>query len=101
MLHIKQEMQIEREMEGPLCILVSLKETPQTNEVVLEAVRKGQRSHFPLLGFHWLLESLALQAKAQLNKNISYWLLEWLARANQLINATCSRRLYEKPLVLQ
>ncbi len=54
----------------------------------LEAVRKGQRSHFPLLGFHWLLEPLALQAKAHLNENISYWLLEWLARAKQLINAT-------------
>src|SRR5258708_11051517 len=53
----------------------------------LEAVRKGQRSHFPLLGFHWLLEPLALQAKAHLNENISYWLLEWLARAKQLINA--------------
>jgi len=58
-----------------------------TNGAV-EAVRKGQRSHFPLLGFHWLLEPLALQAKAHLNENISSWLLEWLARAKQLINAT-------------
>jgi hypothetical protein len=61
--------------------------SPMRN-AALEAVRKGQRSHFPLLGFHWLLEPLALQAKAHLNENISYWLLEWLARAKQLINAT-------------
>src|SRR5258707_12028513 len=55
---------------------------------LLKVVRRGDRSHFPLLGFHWLLEPLALQAKAHLNENISYWLLEWLARAKQLINAT-------------
>ena len=60
---------------------------PMRNAAV-EAVREGLGSHFPLLGFHWLLEPLALQAKAHLNENISYWLLEWLARAKQLINAT-------------
>src|SRR5260370_40897046 len=80
--------------------LVSLSLYHISAAVVLEAVRKGQRSHFPLLGFHWLLEPLALQAKAHLNKNISYWLLEWLARANQLINATCSKRLFVQPLLL-
>jgi TnpA family transposase len=47
-----------------------------------------------LLGFHWLLEPLALQAKAHLNENISYWLLEWLARAKQLINATWLQRAF-------
>jgi TnpA family transposase len=46
------------------------------------------------LGFHWLLEPLALQAKAHLNENISYWLLEWLARAKQLINATWLQRAF-------
>jgi hypothetical protein len=61
---------------------------------ILEAVRKGQRSHFPLLGFHLLLEPLALQAKAHLNENISYWLLEWLAMAKQLINATWLQRAF-------
>ncbi len=65
---------------------IFLKEHFERNH--LEAVRKGQRSHFPLLGFHRLLELLALQAKAHLNENISSWLLEWLARAKQLINAT-------------
>src|SRR5258708_40182179 len=54
----------------------------------LEAVRKGLGSQFLLWGLHWLLEPLALQAKAHLNENISYWLLEWPARAKQLTNAT-------------
>ena len=54
---------------------------------LLEAVRKGLRSHFPLLSFHWLLEPLALQAKAHLHGNISHWLPKWLVRLKQLIHA--------------
>jgi hypothetical protein len=50
--------------------------SPNCTKSSSEAVCKGQRSHFSLLGFHWLLEPLALQAKAYLNENISRWLLQ-------------------------
>src|SRR2546421_9467622 len=47
----------------------------------LPAVCKGQRSYFPVLGFHRPLEPLALQAKASLNENISYSLLKTACQA--------------------
>src|SRR5437588_7026435 len=57
-----------------------------------EAVCKGQRSYFPVLGFHRPLEPLALQAKASLNEKISHSLLEWPVIPSQLINVTWPQR---------
>src|SRR5436853_7734848 len=53
-----------------------------------EAVWKGQRSSFPVLGFHRPLEPLALQVKASLNEKISHSLLEWPVMPSHLINAS-------------